>query len=140
MADVTGAISTLPGSYHRVPKGQTCDSEFIEHMFPVSATHRIQGETDSFGSEMFDCCDACHAAYKASCEEHGPLKGACNWCKTGPHVLYPTRDYGEGSSGPVYDVCSSCRTKQLDELRAELDGDDDDDNGFDDGDWPEDGR
>ena len=53
MADVTGRISTLPGSGHKVPDGTMCDN----HPDRL-ATHRVQGETDSFGSEMNDMCDA----------------------------------------------------------------------------------
>lgn len=119
MAGVTGPISSMPGSYHPVPKGQICDAEFIQHLFPVSATRRIQGETDSFGSELFDCCEACHQVYKQQVEEVN--LGTCDWCKTQKVKTRLTRDYDEGMSGPVYDVCASCRQKQLDDLQAELD-------------------
>jgi hypothetical protein len=51
MADVTGPISTLPGAVHRVPEGATCD----EHP-DRPAVLRVQGETDSFGSETIDYC------------------------------------------------------------------------------------
>ena len=44
MADVTGPISTLPGSRHRVPDGQSCDTHSDRF-----AVYRIQGETDSTG-------------------------------------------------------------------------------------------
>jgi hypothetical protein len=52
MADVTGPISTLPGSsHHDVPDGMMCD----DHPDRPAVT-RLQGETDSFGSEMHDLC------------------------------------------------------------------------------------
>ena len=47
MADVTGPISSLPGSGHSVPDGAMCD----EHP-DRPAVARVQGETDSFGCEM----------------------------------------------------------------------------------------
>ena len=89
MADVTGPISSLPGSAHRVPRGAHCDEcdneisnrlgdewrasrqdsekswwndpelkrRHDEELALHPATHRMQGDTDSFGSEMMDLCD-----------------------------------------------------------------------------------
>lgn len=125
MADVIGPNSYLPGRELTPPKGQTCDGEFIEHLFPVTAKYRIVGETDSLGSELFDCCEACYVKYKQSSEEHGPVTGCCDWCKTGQHELTPMRDFEEGSHGPVYDVCSACRKKQNDYIASEAAADDD---------------
>jgi hypothetical protein len=115
MADVTGPISTLPGSNHPVPKGAKCD----DHPDRL-ATHRVQGETDSMGSEMADVCDECFSKFKVYTPEDSP----CDWCKKESTDLRPTRDYEEGMSGPVYYVCSPCRKRQNDEARAYLEDDD----------------
>src|SRR3954463_12051043 len=57
MADVTGPISTLPGTGHHLPDGTMCDQHPDR-----PAVARIQGETDSFGCEMNDLCQECIAA------------------------------------------------------------------------------
>lgn len=54
MGDVTGPISSLPGSSHTPPNGAMCD----EHP-DRPAVLRVQGETDSMGSEMYDLCEEC---------------------------------------------------------------------------------
>ena len=99
MADVTGPISTLPGARHDTPDGTMCDTHPDR-----PAVVRVQGETDSFGSEMHDLCDECLKAIKAE----GPHIGRCDWCKTEKVELRPRRDYEEGLNGPVYYVCSPC--------------------------------
>lgn len=115
MADVTGPISTLPGALHGVPKGEVCD-----HHPSRKAVVRIQGETDSFGSEMHDLCDECARADRAAARE--PDIGTCDWCKTKDVARSPRRDIDEGMSGPVYYVCNPCRDKDekriLDELAS----------------------
>lgn len=116
MAEVTGPINTLPGRRHKFPEGTMCD----EHP-DVPAVARIQGETDSFGCEMADMCQACVDEMERLKEEEGPHMGCCDWCKKGPLRLYPTRDYDEGSYGPVYDVCGPCGSKQLADLQEEND-------------------
>lgn len=98
MADVTGPISSLPGSRHKVPEGTKCD------MCPAPAVIRIQGETDSMGSEMNDYCLACYVKVK----DNNQISGECDYCHTRVDVLKPTRDYDEGSCGPVYYVCQPC--------------------------------
>ena len=102
MADVTGPISTLPGSKHSVPKGQACD------VCGKPAVIRIQGETDSMGCEMSDYCLAC--GVKA--ERYSALSGQCDWCHVEAEVLLPIRDYEEGMRGPVYYVCQSCKRRK----------------------------
>ena len=57
MADVTGPIASLPGSFHTVPQGMACDE------CGKPATVRVQGETDSMGSEMHDLCAECAAKH-----------------------------------------------------------------------------
>lgn len=131
MSDVTGPISTLPGSKHGVPPGMLCDS-----CQKASAVCRIQGETDSFGSEMHDYCLACYVAIK----DGGAISGQCDWCKKDFPELYVTRDYDEGICGPVYYVCSLCKKAQqeqalkdyneMQEMREEVYEDDYDPNDF----------
>jgi len=101
MADVTGPISTLPGSIHRLPAGAMCDDHPDR-----PAVKRIQGETDSFGSEMNDLCQECVDALNQA----EPTEGQCQWCHA-TAILKPQRDWEEGSSGPIYYVCSNCITK-----------------------------
>ena len=104
MADVTGPISSLPGSRHSTD--QMCD----EHQ-DRPAVARIQGETDSFGSEMHDTCQDCfnkHRQYEASRDR----SGVCDWCGNESDRLSKRRDFEEGMSGRVYDVCGPCIKKR----------------------------
>ena len=101
MSDVTGPISTLPGASHSLASGAMCD----EHP-EVPAVARIQGETDSFGSEMHDLCADCLAEYRK--EVAASRCGTCDWCKRDATDLRPRRDYDEGMCGRVYDVCGAC--------------------------------
>lgn len=111
MADVTGPISSLPGARHQVPPGMTCDDHPDR-----PAVLRVQGETDSFGSEMVDLCQECADAHRAQVAElgGGSFMGRCGSraCEGGGEVpLFPYRDYDEGMSGPVYYYCRPCRTR-----------------------------
>lgn len=110
MADITGPISTIPGSRHVSPEGAMCDDHPDR-----PAVARVQGETDSFGSEMYDLCQECLDAFRAESRT-----AHCDWCK-GEAVVRPTRDTDEGLSGPVYYVCTPCYDKQQAAIRAELD-------------------
>lgn len=100
MADVTGPISSLPGAAHAMPEGAMCD---LHPDRPAVA--RIQGETDSFGSELLDCCDECVRSVRESVN----LGGTCDWCRAEADRLRDTRDPDEGLCGPVYRVCEACR-------------------------------
>lgn len=82
----------------------------------------IQGETDSFGYESEDMCQSCLDAYKKSVEE-ADHSGTCDWCKTHEPLVRPTRDYDEGSYGPVYYLCEPCIEKQEKALWEELERD-----------------
>ena len=122
MADVTGPISTLPGTSHEVPDGMECD-----YHPGRPAVARIQGETDSFGCEMEDICQECvdqRRAYR--CSEAGKAEdrkwrtGICDWCKTEATDLSDARDYEEGMRGPVYRVCGACIKRQNDEAEKYL--------------------
>lgn len=112
MAEVTGPISTLPGARHPVPDGTMCD----EHQ-DRPAVARVQGETDSFGSELFDMCAECLRAHRE--EMRKPNIGTCQWCKAENVELRDARDYEEGCHGPIYSVCASCKKRQNDDLAAE---------------------
>lgn len=114
MSEVTGPISTLPGRFHDVPDGQKCD----EHP-DRDAVARVQGETDSFGAELFDMCEDCldeHRKYMAGADH----SGTCDWCKQHKPRLRPQRDFEEGMSGRVYDVCDDCVRKANEEAEREL--------------------
>lgn len=113
MGDVTGPISSLPGSSHTLPEGAMCDQHPDR-----KAVRRIQGETDSMGCEMIDACQEC--VDQILQEDTG---GRCDWCKTEQPHLTATRDYEEGTCGPVYYVCQGCRSEYFRKLREELDED-----------------
>lgn len=115
MADVTGPIRSLPGSaHHRVPAGAMCD----EHDDRV-AVARVQGETDSFGSEMYDMCQECWDAFKAR-DRTEERTGCCDWCHKSATDLRSHRDLDEGMSGPVYRVCGACIARETAALAEEL--------------------
>lgn len=123
MADVTGPISTLPGHTADAPQGQMCDDHPDR-----PAYRRVQGETDSFGSEQYDMCVECYDRHRT---EMAALRekertGMCDWCKTHATDLRNRRDLNEGMCGPVYRVCGACIRLENEELQAELDGDYDD--------------
>lgn len=106
MADVIGPSSRLPGHKEKSPSGFTCDC------CDAPATTRITGETDSFGSEMHDFCDACYEKDKErerKAREEDPDYGKyiCDRCH-GEKQCTPRRDYEEGMSGPVYYYCGEC--------------------------------
>ncbi|MDO8425297.1 MAG: hypothetical protein Q7T01_02170 [bacterium] len=114
MAHVTGSFdtTTLPGSVRRVPDGQACDDCY------KPATHRVQGETDSFGAEWADLCDECGTRERE--RRRKDCAGNCDWCKEHTNALTSTRDYDEGTHGPVYHVCKWCCDKQQRALEEEL--------------------
>lgn len=109
-------FTTLPGRRHDLPDGIMCD----EHP-NVPAAARVQGETDSFGSEMLDLCQACLDRMRADENSAEANCGRCDWCKGNATDLRFTRDYEEGSHGPVYRVCGGCRARASEEAARELD-------------------
>lgn len=117
MAEVTGPCSTLPGAIHTVPAGTMCDDHPDRE-----ATKRVQGETDSFGSELHDMCQECYDAHKKYMADTAVERatGCCDWCKKHATDLRRMRDFEEGMGGPLYDVCGACRRRQNDELEEEL--------------------
>lgn len=124
MADITGPISSLPGARHRVPTGATCDC------CGVPATIRIQGETDSFGCELNDYCQACYDKMEARIaaeREADPDAGnyICDGCKRDAPCK-PARDLEEGNCGPVYWYCDPCMSRHHEQQRAAFADDVDD--------------
>jgi len=117
MADVTGPISTLPGSRHAPPDGEMCD----DHPDRI-ATHRVQGETDSFGSEMHDMCKECFDRHLEEEREYREeaRRGMCDWCKKEATDLRDRRDFEEGMYGRVYRVCGACVKAENERLQEEL--------------------
>jgi hypothetical protein len=121
MADVTGPIASLPGSSHDLPDGTMCDQHPER-----PAVARVQGETDSFGSEMNDLCEECLKADREYAGSPEATTGQCDWCKGDVTDLADARDYEEGMAGPVYQVCGACRKRRDDRIAAELSQYDDD--------------
>lgn len=105
MADVTGPISTLPGSWHDLPAGVPCDDHPDR-----PAVRRVQGETDSMGSEMHDLCQECADAMRAAVKDD--TVGVCDWCSGNATDLRNRRDMEEGMYGRVYRVCGPCVRKE----------------------------
>lgn len=116
MGKVTGPISTLPGTIHPLPPGTMCDV----HADRV-AVKRIQGETDSFGSELNDCCQECVDEIKNA----EPVKGQCDWCDTKNVEVQNKRDYEEGMSGRVYQICKPCNNRYEARMAREAQEEDD---------------
>ncbi len=115
MADVTGPISTLPGSLHGFPAGTPCDTHPDRQ-----AVARIQGETDSFGAEMNDMCAECLQEHLDGLKSADARSGSCDWCHGPASDLRSMRDYEEGMAGPVYRVCGACARRQEAQLAEEL--------------------
>lgn len=112
MSDVTGPISSLPGTRYAAPTGAMCDDHPDR-----PAAGRMQGETDSFGSEMHDLCQECLDESAAHAKE--ARSGRCDWCKSAATELLARRDWEEGSCGPVYQVCGACVQRENDRLNEE---------------------
>lgn len=135
MADVIGPSSYLPGRVLKAAPGAVCD----EHEDRPSAG-RVVGETDSFGSEIIDCCQECLDAHVAAQNQPNFNAGICDLCRQEVDERRPTRDPEESMCGPVYYACQACRRKlhtpseeekQLIEDTADIDED-----YYPDDDWP----
>lgn len=111
MADVRGP-GGLPGQSSCPPQGIQCDD------CSEPATVRVQGETDSFGSEQHDLCDACAKKMREECSDSS---GRCDWCKQDATERVWTRDYEEGLGGPVYHICRPCFQRQQDRINEDID-------------------
>lgn len=120
MADVTGPISTLPGHFSTSPVGMTCDDHPDR-----PAVKRVQGETDSFGSEQIDMCQECldkfHAYRESVRQERETTPRCCDWCNSMKLGVAQHRDLDEGSCGRLYNVCRDCRLEERRRAAQELD-------------------
>ena len=124
-----GNVRTLEGEHGHLcywDESWVGDGQGPEISCPKPATHRLQGETDSFGAEYHYLCEEHIAAYRTS-QETADKSGSCDWCKTDQPEVSPMRDFEEGMNGPVYYVCAPCRRKQNEAIDRELGCDDDDD-------------
>ena len=104
---ISGGVSSLPGAIRNPPQGQVCD----EHPQRL-AVSRIQGETDSMGCEEIDMCQSCFdvwKAYRSSDQAVEDSKGSCERCRAFA-PLFNKRDWEEGSSGRLYQICAGCVT------------------------------
>jgi len=107
-------IGGLPGDTKAIDSNEQCDN--CEN----TVTKRVQGETDSFGAEYHYVCDDCAAKMKQEDEEYRNILTSCDWCKK-EAKLHTARDFEEGLSGPVYEICDDCASKQNRALREEFD-------------------
>lgn len=132
-----GPVSTMPGRRWEHAQINPCENSGEEDGCAegTKANWTIQGETDSFGCEYFYLCNCCEEKRQAELKkEDEPKNGFCTFHRGPGTDIRPRRDVlGEGSSGPVYDMCAECRAalqKDADE-EAEYwrrqNGDDDDD-------------
>ncbi len=117
-ATSTGPVSSMPGSVHTTPDDAAC----ITHE-DRRATHRVQGETDSFGCEYHDLCQECYDAHKIArvARREQEAVGTCDWCANHALDLRNARDFDEGMAGRLYRVCGACMTRRTAEAQAELD-------------------
>ena len=117
MAEVIGPCSSLPGAHHPVPMGTTCDTHPGR-----PASHRVQGETDSFGAELNDMCQQCYEKHKVAMEKYREEHacGTCEWCGNSANDLRNRRDFEEGTCGRIYQVCGACVRKENEEAEEEL--------------------
>lgn len=105
-------MAYLPGQTIKPDPNEVCETHSDR-----PATHCIVGETDSFGSEFMHLCTECFTKTKQQIENPEPRN--CDWCKT-LDICKPMRDIDEGSSGPVYYVCTACRKRYNAALDQEI--------------------
>ena len=92
----------------------------VRHTSGLDASNApTSSNTDSMGSEMHDLCQEC--LDKAGAAARADASGTCDWCKAQATDLRNHRDWEEGSSGPVYRVCGACRTRESENLAADID-------------------
>lgn len=124
-------MSILPGAKRSLHGDE--DENFCEHEdCNEKACGKVAGEVDSMGVEWEFYCEN-HINERVDAIRNTEEVGSCEWCGEESDNLRPYRDIDEGSNGPVYDVCPSCRQKQSDRVSEELDSYPDEE---DDGVWP----
>lgn len=105
--------------------GNTCYDCECEGHIDVPAITVLVGSVDSYGSEFYPMCKKhkdsyiVHRDQKMEEELKNPT-GCCDWCNTSNVVVSPRRDFEEGSSGRLYDVCSKCIDKENKAIQREL--------------------
>lgn len=109
---------SLPGQIR--PLSDMEDYACNHHDCFEPATYSICTEADSMGAEYEYYCDEHIEELR---QNHEDTVGQCEWCHTDGVVIRPFQDPEEGPSGPVYWICSSCKSEQL---AASRDDDDDD--------------
>lgn len=110
MAGISGPTRLMPGMVIDTKPGMGCDQHPDR-----SAVKRLVGEVDSFGAEYHDMCQECLDKFLA--EKDTPREQYCDWCKKYKEDCTPFRDREEGACGPVYTVCSACRSNHLKYVR-----------------------
>lgn len=102
-----GIFGRLPGDIVPAESGFYCElcERNGEHKI---ATHAVIGETDSFGSEYHYCCQA-HSVTMSQRIKEAAYEIPCERCDSN-ELVEPFRDPEEGSCGPVYHYCITCRT------------------------------
>ena len=105
----------MPGSILSIPPDGDCEDCQL-----VPATLVMQGETDSWGYEEVHLCKACHEKGEKQEQDRRDKPQRCDWCKTTQTGVVLFRDPDEGSHGPVYMVCPTCRGKSYQSQEEEL--------------------
>lgn len=113
-------MAHLPGQTVSVQNdewGTKCD----EHP-EVDAIKRICTESDSFGSEYANLCQACVDEHEQAIKEKESDPSQWERCKCGNKEprLISYRDMEEGMHGPVYEHCSKCHEKMNAAIAEEL--------------------
>jgi hypothetical protein len=113
MAHISGPINTLPGTVRKSPEDTECDE------CSDDALYRVQMETDSMGAEYSDFCQEHYDQYLHDADA-ADRAGVCEWCKQHTDKLIDHRDFEEGATGRIYEVCSDCIKKE-NEIICDLD-------------------
>lgn len=103
-------FGNMPGD---VSRQSAYDTEHCDEHPDRKALFRLTGETDSMGSEFHYQCQECNDRHKEAVKNAPPTIGTCEWCNTQDTKLDFHRDWEEGTSGPVYQLCKSCIGKNI---------------------------
>jgi len=106
--------STFPGATRPSREADDCPCQYDD--CAEVATQEYCTEVDSMGGEWLPLCDAHIEQFKEDVANANALSdGECEWCKARDVQVAPFRDWQEGTQGPMYDVCETCRGKSIDE-------------------------
>lgn len=105
----------VPGAIRNIGPADACPCQYDE--CSAMATHEYLVESDSMGDEWLPLCQEHMEQFKKDAEE--PIVASCDWCHANDVIVAPMRDWEEGSHGPVYDVCETCRGKHIDRMHEE---------------------